>query len=620
MNGSSVMKSSPEGKALIPFVIKGKTQAIKGRKSKAALEAEKSLKGPLTGKPIVPAGSTTAHHVEGFYREKADCLDNQIFEKRDFILTEKPLDKSNSQSDLETSSSGVSSILSSTSNSQNDSSILHSSTGDVSANFSIADSKNATFSIVNDSTAATAIKLEISEPSLVNHQQLKKPKALRKERKSKASKLAEMNVSNTTTDSNEYSNNTSNEDGSLTLTASIPATNKGELVPPQTVPTKRGRKSNVAKLLELASSVKQEPTRQPEATNNEDKRIALKRLSSDTATTLVENMDVKRRKSEEISNNLNFKLIDQQKQMRNTELEDKLIEITNTKEKLEKECWTIKQACASHQNLSIRKDNEIGSLKDQVTRLSQINSRKQAEISTMKVNEERVILDNNKLQKEMKRVKEMTTEEGKHFQSVKSSLNAVMSQNFALFEKVLGNKSALKTETDICDAIALIFGDFVHTKINEQFEVKKLKKTLGDLLENLAQKDNQIEVLKIGHFKREDQISKLLKREQAHLKQISGMNKSSKKNQTQLTKLQATINTFQQKVVDYKKEISVLKMSSMTKVPTATKVNVEFGDEVVKSLTAKLVQQEAERMKQTDDHISSLAAFKSEVSLTYLSF
>ena len=507
----------------------------------------------------------------------------------------------NAQSD--TSSSEVNSIknnASLTTDSQNDSSFMHSSS-DISANSSTY-SANATYSnssgIENDFTTVLEA-FEATDSSLV------KPKAVRKGRKSKAAKLAEMALSNPTLDANDYSVNTSNEDGSLTLNESIPAIrNSGQTIK---VPAKKGRKSKAAKLQELINHFKQEQKMQPETTNIDDNRKAQKRLSGPTETPFNEEVGIKRRREEETSEkeNLNVLESDKQIQMRNVELERKLKEMTQLKGKLEKDCGILEQACDSHLDLSKCKDEEIGNFKDQVTRLTQIASEKQYEISTLKLIQQRVFLENNKLQKELKKVEEITTGERKYSQSVKSSLDAIISQNLALFEKVLGSKSALETETDTCDVIALIFGDYVKTKIDEQVKAEELKKSTVALMEKLIQKDNQILELKAGHDDREAHISKLLKmyndlvkREQAQLKQLDDLEKSSMHNQTQMTK--------------YKKKISELKTALMPKMSS------EFGEEVVESLKAELAKQEAERRKQTADHLSSMAAFKSEVSLTNL--
>ena len=491
---------------------------------------------------------------------------------------------------------------------------MHSSS-DISANSSSYLANATTYSnssgIENDFTTLLEA-FDATDSSLV------KPKAVRKGRKSKAAKLAEMALLNPSLDAKDYSVNTSNEDGSLTLNESIPGKkNSGQTVK---VPAKKGRKSKAAKLLELENTIKHFQTVQPETTNIDYNRIAQKRLSGPTETPFNEEIGIKRRREEETSEreNLNFKTSDQQMQMRNVELKGKLNEMTQLKEKFEKDCFILKQACNSHLDVSRCKDEEIESFKDQVTRLTQIVSEKHAENSTLKLIQQRVFLENNKLQKELKKVEEMAAGERKFFQSVKSSLDVVISQNLPLFEKVLGSKSALETEADICDVIALVFGDYVKTKLDEQVIAEEMKKPTVALMEKLIRKDNQILELKAGHDDREAHISKLLKmyndlfkREQAHLQQIDDLEKSSMQNQAQMT----TINNFKLMEAKYLKEIAELKIA---KVPTETKVKAECGEEVMESLKAKLAKQEAKHRKQTADHISSMAAFKSEVSLTNL--
>ena len=333
--------------------------------------------------------------------------------------------------------------------------------------------------------------------------------------------------------------------------------------------------------------------------------------------------------------------------------------ISETKDRIEKDSFRMKQEMAEEKQKSDLKLQELNNANEHLSKMSQIFNSKNAQLSLFRLNEERLILDNNKYQKEYKKMQESVAIQGEKFESIKSTLKDVLERDNDFCKNNFDTLTSMSDDSQMCDVVKFLILDYVETKIrhktdlqntNEQLKsyaekIGSYKKTILDLVRKIKSQTEAFknkEQMKEMEDKKQEKEFEKLKASNAELgKKIQGKDDRIKelaasipKSKAKEGKEQKLIETIQQlklkesiylnDISALKKEMLMLKNKIKADKMAVDKIKVEsspaVGSKTIEQLKSEMAKNEAEYYESLQKYITNLDGMKKQVNIMHSCF
>ena len=314
----------------------------------------------------------------------------------------------------------------------------------------------------------------------------------------------------------------------------------------------------------------------------------------------------------------------------NTKLQMKLSALTQDKDHLEQENYSLRMQISDYQKEVSLGLGDLKSANEKMTTMSQVINTKSCELSAMILNEERLLLDNNKLRNELKASKEKEI----LFDSIKGTLNEMLVKDNVFCNNVIDTDPSLLTDKHSIDVLNFIIVDYVAGKQEHVDEVKRInaqikgyigkigsyKKNIVDLVMKIqaqgsaikAQSDCNSELQRYLQALEQNlkELGKKLKVRDDNIIQLkTAMNKEKNERLTEVFELKTTIQDLEEKETKYLEKIpdpqKGLEQNQIIPV-----LNPNYNDEDLKT---RMAEEEADHFVSLQKYISNLDAMKTKV-------